>query len=248
VALAITLSLSAAAEQAKKPAQSQHRAGDPAAKPKEFKDALHPTPPSSCSPCAFYGGDFNPSDPNAAGLSDENTFYIPGSSTYGAIIVPTGDTVSVMGALVNVQASAAFDPLTATYDVRTGVTDGDGGTSIASGNAHASVVATGRSFLGLYEYTITVPIALTLTPGEYWINVTPTCTDALDGSCYLFRQFVSNTTEATNSVHASWQPPDSEYLNSPFFGFTFANWCDSSLGLNPTQCGQLSFGVIGDVL
>ena len=247
-ALAITLSLSAAAEQARKPALSQHNAGNPAAVLKEFKDAPNATPPSLCNPCAFYGGDLNPTDPNAAGLSDEDTFYIPGSSTYAALNVPTGDTVTVKGLLFNIQASAAFDPLTATYDIRTGVSEGNGGTSVASGSTGIKVVATGRSFNAVYEYTISVKVPkLTLTPGEYWFNITPTCTDTLDGSCYIQRQYASNTTQGTNSVRGAWQPGNSEYLNSSFFGFTWANWCDSSLGLNQVQCGALSYGVIGDV-
>lgn len=247
-ALAIALSLSAAAEQTKKPALSQHRAGNSAAELKEFKDASNATPPSLCNPCAFYAGDLSTTDPNAAGLSDENTFYVTGSSTYAALNIPAGDTLTVKGALFNVQASAAFDPLTATYDVRTGISEGNGGTSLASGTAGIKVVATGRSFNGLYEYTIAVKIpSLILTTGEYWFNVTPTCTDTLDGSCYIQRQYASNTTQGANSIRGSWQPPNSEYLNSAFFGFSWANWCDSALGLNQVQCGALSYGVIGGV-
>jgi hypothetical protein len=134
-----------------------------------------------------------------------------------------------------------------TYDIRTGVSEGDGGTSIASGSGAVVVQPTGRNFLGLYEYTVALSwsSAVTLTPGEYWFNVTPQCLNTLDGSCNVFRQFVSNTTSLANGRHASWQPLHEMFLNSSFFGFTWANWCDSSLGFNSQQCAAMSFGLRG---
>jgi hypothetical protein len=249
VALVITLSLSAVAEQAKKPALSQHRAGSTAAELKDAKESANPTVPSECSPCAFYGGDLDPSAADAAGMSDENTLLIPGgSSTYAELDIPSGTTITAKGLLFNIQASAAFDPMTASYDIRTGVSEGSGGTSIASGTTNISVSATGRNFLGLNEYSIAVVFPpVTLTSGAYWVNVTPNCTNTLDGSCILFRQFFSNTTSRTNALHESWQPAHEMFLNSAYFGFTWANWCDSSLGFNTVQCGYASYGVLGGV-
>ena len=245
VALVVALNLSAVAA-TKKPAPSLHRAGNPAAK-LPSGDTPNPVPPALCKPCLFYGGDINVDNENAAGMSDENTLLIVGgSSTYGAVNIPEGVTAKVFGILFNVQADAAFDPLTATYDVRTGVTDGNGGTSIASGSGPAIVQATGRNFLGLNEYTVQVSWStpLTLTAGEYWFNVTPQCLNTLDGSCSVFRQFVSNSNLA-NAVRGSWQPVHEMFLNSTFFGFTFTNWCDSSLGFNTIQCAGMSFGLRG---
>ena len=247
VALVITFSLSAAAQH-KTPALSRHRVGNPAAELQDTKESPNPAVPALCNPCLFYGGDLNPSDANAAGFSDENTLFIPGSSTYGEVNIPTGTTVRVKGILFNVQASTAFDPMTASYDIRTGVSEGNGGTSIASGTVGLSVTATGRNFLGVNEYSLLAVFpSITLTSGDYWMNVTPNCTNTLDGSCSVFRQFASNTTQRTNALHESWQPAHEMFLNSTFFGFTWANWCDSSLGLNQTQCGYLSFGVLGGV-
>lgn len=246
VALVVALSLSAMAASPKKPALSQHHAGNPSQAPIKGFDSHVPNPPALCYPCFFYGGDLNPDAINAAGMSDENTLLITGgSSSYAAVEIPAGVTASVYGIVFNVQASTAFDPLTATYDVRTGISDGDGGTSIASGTGPAVVQATGRNFLGLNEYTvaITFQTPVTVTTGEYWFNATPTCTNTLDGSCSAFRQFVSNTTSLTNNLRGSWQPAQQMYLNSGFFGVTFTNWCE--LGFNQTQCGRMSFGLIG---
>lgn len=248
VALLLALSLTAVAANSKKPAVSQHRAGNPSLPLPEPKYNPNSVPPSLCSPCLFYGGDLNTGDINAAGMSDENTLLIlGGSSTYAAVNIPTGVTATVYGILFNVQADAAFDPLTASYDIRTGVSEGSGGTSIASGSGTAVVQPTGRNFIGLNEYTVAVSWStpVTLVSGEYWFNVTPQCLNTLDGSCSAFRQFVSNTTQGANDIHGNWQPVHEMFLNSSFFGFTWADWCDSSLGFNANQCGYMSFGLRG---
>jgi hypothetical protein len=244
MALVITLvSLSAAAKT--KPAPALSRSGDPSKKNQVHKGTA--VPPPSCSPCLFYGGDLNPTDANADGFSDENTLLVNGSSTYGAVNIPTGANASVTGILVNVLATAAFDPFTATYDIRQGVSEGNGGSEVSSGSGAVAVAATGRNAFGLYEYTVTVTFSsVTLVPGEYWFNVTPQCTNTLDGSCTVFRQFASNTTQETNAVNGAWQPDGQMYLNSAYFGYTYANWCDSAFGLNSEQCDWMSFGLVGE--
>ncbi|MGA2415721.1 MAG: hypothetical protein ABSF59_14815 [Candidatus Sulfotelmatobacter sp.] len=244
VALVVALSLTAAAANTKKPAKSQHLAGTPGAA-SAFTDSPSPAPPSLCHPCLFYGGDINTADLNAAGLSDENTLLLPGgSSTYGAVDVPV--TSNVFGIMFNIQADAAFDPMTATYDIRQGVSEGNGGTEVQSGSGAAVVQATGRNFLGLNEYTVEVSWspAITLTPGTYWFNVTPECLNTLDGSCNVFRQFASNS-QLANNLYGSWQPIHEMYLNSTYFGITWSNWCDSFLGLNSKQCAGMSFALRG---
>lgn len=240
--LVLALSLAAAAQ--KKPPASRHLAGSAA------ETVLDPpgTPPGLCNPCLFYGGDLNISDSNSAGLSDENTLFVPASSTYGAFNVPSGVTVGVTGIFVNVQAYANFDPQEASFDIRTGVSEGNGGTSVASGTGRIMVAATGRIFTGLTEYTVLVhlPTEQFLGTGEYWFNLTPECTNgATDGSCSTGRIFISNTTQNTNGVLADAQPAASMFLNSAFFGFTWANWCDAALGLNSNQCRAGSWGLVG---
>lgn len=242
-ALAITLSVPLAAQE-KTPALSHHRAGDPTATIPQPQSNNAPQPPSLCSPCAFYGGDIDVNSLNAAGLSDENTLLIlGGSSSYGEVDIPAGVTLVVKGILFNIQADAAFDPMQASYDIRTGVSEGNGGTSLASGTGPIRVQATGRNFLGVNEYTIASEFPpVTLTPGAYWFNLTPTCTNTLDGSCSVFRQFVSNTTSLANGVRAGAQPTHQMFFNSSYFGLSWANWCDL---LNVNQCALMSFGLMG---
>lgn len=242
VAVILTLTLGAVAQKGKVPTTSQHRRGDPNA---QYKWAPQGIPPALCNPCLFYGGDLDPNDFNAAGMTEENTLLIVGgATTYGAITTPRSLTIT--GVLVNVQASAAFDPQTAVFDIRSGVSDGNGGTQIATGTAGIKVATTGRNFLGFNEFTVEVDIpATTLAPGTYWFGVQPQCTNELDGSCSTGRIFVSNTTSGPNNVAGFAQVKRQMFLNSDFFGFSWTNWCDSSLGFNTLQCGALSFGLIG---
>jgi hypothetical protein len=241
--LVLALSLSAAAQ---KPPMSHHLAGGLVENPKPAPA----TPPILCDPCLFYGGDFDPSNINAAGLSDENTLLIGGSATYGNFNITVPVSVTVTGVLIQVQADANFDPLTAAYDIRSGVSEGNGGTSLASGTANTQVAATGRNFFGFNEYTVAVQLAapLVISTGSYWFNVTPNCTNgSQDGSCSVGRFFVSNVTGNINGIKAGAEGSKEIFFNSPFFGFSWANWCDSSLGLNGLQCNRLSFGIMGTI-
>ena len=241
--LVVALSLSAAAQ---KPLVSRHSAGNPSA---QAGPAIQ-VPPPLCDPCLFYGGDLSPSDPNANGLSDENTLLYSNNVTYGNFNVPSGLSITVTGVLVNVQADANFDPLMANYDVRQGVSEGNGGTDLATGTVSATVAPTGRTFLGFQEYTVAVNLTtpLVLGAGNYWFNVTPECLNgATDGSCSVGRFFASNVTGRTNSIHGAGESNHEMFLNSPFFGITWANWCDSFLGLNGQACNGLSFGLMGTI-
>jgi hypothetical protein len=243
VAVVMTLTLGAMAQKAKAPV-SQHRRGNPNG---ELKLAPAGIPPALCSPCLFYGGDIDTNDLNAAGMSDENTLLIfdGGATSYAGVAI-TRD-VTLTGMLINVQASAAFDPQTAIYDVRSGVTDGNGGSQIATGTSNITVASTGRNFLGLNEYTVAVNFSspVSLSAGSYWFGLQPQCTNTLDGSCSVGRLFVSNTTTGVNNVAGQAQLKRQMFLNSDFFGFTYTNWCDSALGFNTLQCGAMSFGLMG---
>ena len=241
VTLVAALTLTAAA--AEKPA--------PAANPNGYgtvpKQLAPPgIPPALCSPCLFYGGDLDTTAGTAEGFSDENTLLVTGSSTYASFNVPTGGEAKVTGILFNIQADANFDPNTATYDIRSGVSSGSGGTDIASGSGTISVATTGRVFIGLSEFTVLVTLTtpVSLTAGEYWFNITPACTNgAEDGSCYVGRMFLSNTTSGTNNIDGHAQSGNSLFLNSSYFGYTYEPWC--SLVEVEGQCHLASFGLTG---
>ncbi|MGA2695813.1 MAG: hypothetical protein ABSE92_07110 [Terriglobales bacterium] len=205
-----------------------------------------PIPPPICDPCLFYGGDITPVDPNADAFADENTLLFSYTETLGAVTVPYGHQAIIHGVLFNVLATLNdFNPKTATWEIRTGVSSGNGGTQLGYGSGQANITPTGRQAFGYNEYTIAVAVnpPITLDAGTYWFNVTPQCTDSGDENCNTEQFYASNTTHGTNNVQGELQPLHSMYLESPILAFPYENWCQT--GLNSYQCAALSFGVIG---
>jgi hypothetical protein len=207
-------------------------------------------PPPAGPNIMFYGGDVTVGDPNEQSFANGNTVLVPNTTTYGAVRVPATGHFVVTGIFFNqypTQSSNSFDPETATYDIRTGLSSGNGGTSVASGSGPQGTRTTGRLPFGNTEYTTAVALVspMTATNGTtYWVNESPQCTDTSNTSC-TEQFFVDNTTQKTGSVNGGAQPTGQMFFNSAFFGFTWTNWCDPSLGQNSQQCADLSFGIYG---
>jgi hypothetical protein len=171
-------------------------------------------------PCVFYGGDFDPNDPNANALANENDAIV-GGDPYGAAtyqnFVWSGGSTPILGLFTNNLSS--LTPSSGYFEVRSGVSQGNGGTLIASGTetgANFLQTATGRSAFGYTEYTDAVRLSnpLTLANGTYWFAVVPVCTTCVG------RSFNSNT-DGLNSIGT--QIPDEQYFNSQYFGDNFVN-------------------------
>lgn len=171
-------------------------------------------------PCYFYGGDLDPNDPNANALANENDAIV-GGNPYGAAtyqnFVWSGSSTPVLGLFTNNQST--LTPTSGYWEIRTGVSEGNGGTLVASGTesgANFLQTATGRGAFGYTEYTDAVKFSnpLTLANGTYWFAMVPVCTTC-DG-----RSFNSNT-DGLNSVGT--QIGNQQYFNSSFFGANFTN-------------------------
>jgi hypothetical protein len=117
----------------------------------------------------WYNGDFNGVGYHANGIntSDSNSqvfddFFVSGSLGWNISGVFSDNLLStvVTGAV---------------WEIRTGVSEGNEGTLVASGNtAIPLVTATGRSGFGLNEFTVEVSgLNVHLVPGQYWLTVTP---------------------------------------------------------------------------
>ena len=123
----------------------------------------------------------------------------------------------------------------ATWEIRQGISPGNGGILIASGmTATPLVTATGRSGFGYTEYSVQVSgISVHLPQGNgYFLNVTPI--GDLTG-----RSFVS-TTSGANAVG---QPPGNNqnaFFDSNIFGLSFVPTGDPALG----QPYDFSMGLI----
>ena len=125
------------------------------------------------------------------------------------------------------------------WEIRQGVSAGNGGTLIASGTTLTpQVTATGRSGFGFIEFMVQVnDLDVHLDPGTYWLNVTPV--DNLDGG----RSFDS-TTSGGNCIGTPCGDNDTAFLDSTLFGaffepvIDFGAFSDFSMGVN----GEVSGG------
>jgi len=165
----------------------------------------------------FYGGDLNVNSPNADGLANENDAII-GGSPYGAATYQNftlSNTSTATGLFTN--NLSGLNPATGYWEIRTGVSEGNGGTLVASGTGAMTQTPTGRSAFGFNEYTDEVDgLNVTLNGGtQYWMAVVPNDPNNPN------RSFNSNSTERTNGVGN--QTSDLQFFNSPAFGANFTN-------------------------
>ena len=89
---------------------------------------------SQCpSSCLFYGGDFDPNNPNANGLANE-TDLIVGGNPYGAATYQNfinSQNWNITGLFTNNLSS--ISPSSGYWEIRSGMSEGNDGTLIASG-------------------------------------------------------------------------------------------------------------------
>ena len=128
---------------------------------------------ADCPYCMFYSGDFDPNNPNADGLANENdafAFGNPyGAATYQNFVVTESAYIPTMFT----DNLSSLDPSTGYWEIRSGVSEGNGGTIVASGTGAMRQTPTGRSAFGYSEYKDEVVVSVSLGPGTYWFAVVP---------------------------------------------------------------------------
>ena len=193
-----------------------------------FITALMLGSPAAHATVLYYGGDLDTSDPNASGLANESDANIDNARTYDNFTV-SGASWHVTGLFTNNQTDLTIG--SANWEIRSGVSQGNGGTLLFSGNdGTPTITATGRSAFGYNEFNVAVDVSLTLAPGTYWLSVQPVSGD--NG-----RSFESNTF-GLNAVGT--HTANDDFFDSNFFGANFDN--ANNYGVFPT----FSSGVIGD--
>src|SRR5262249_45561472 len=116
---------------------------------------------------------------------------------------------------------------TAHWEIRSGVSSGNGGLLIASGDNAATQTPTGRTGFGYTEYMVEVTgLSIDLAPGTYWLSVTPV--DSGRGRSF------DSTTSGTNAVGTPPGNNDNSFFDSTFFGANFAP-ASSYVGTSPAD-------------
>jgi hypothetical protein len=151
----------------------------------------------------WYNGDFS----GSSGLANEIN-NVGRAAVYEDFIVPSGGwTINTVWSndSTNLTFSQAF------WEIRSGVSAGNGGTLVASGTGAATQTATGRSAYGFTEYTIQVAgLNVNLGPGTYWLTVCPIGTGTYES--------FNNTTSGANAIG---QPPGND--GNSFFNGTYGS-------------------------
>jgi hypothetical protein len=125
---------------------------------------------------------------------------------------------------------------TASYEIRSGVSSGNGGTLLFSGTLPATQMPTGRSGFGFTEYMVQVSgLSIHLAPGTYHMNVTPI--DSGSGLSF------NSTTSGGNAVGSPPGNNANEFFTSVDFGANFVPTTDPSVAAG----SDFSNGVIGTV-
>ncbi|MGI8922704.1 MAG: PEP-CTERM sorting domain-containing protein [Fimbriimonadales bacterium] len=174
----------------------------------------------------FYGGDFD----GVNGLAvDFDAFTFDDFDITG----PGAVVDSVYG---NCLSNADFASMVMTWEIRSGISEGNGGVLEASGSGTPTVTPTGRSGFGFTEYNIRISgLAVALNAGTYFFGMN-VGEDAFGG-----RTFVS-TTSGANSVGSPIANGNS-FFNSGFFGFTYSSTANV-LGAE----ADFSYGIDGEAV
>ena len=165
-------------------------------------------------------------DPNLVnGLANEINTQIPGARTYDDFDVTSPVVVCAVFSnnFMNFTSSSPLVvELQALWEIRSGVSTGNGGTLIASGAGIATQTANGFDAFGLTGYTVEVSgLSVALNPGKYWLAVTPI--GAGFGRSYL------QTTSGANAIGSPQGNNLNAFFDSTFFGSNFAPSTSQSL-------------------
>jgi len=171
----------------------------------------------------FYAGDFDPNNANANALGNENDAIVGGSpygaATYQNFVVPAGHVWNVQSLFTNNLSD--ITPDSAYWQIRTAVSEGNGGSVFAYGTASGANFTwtpTNRNGFGYNEYQAHVTgLNLFLTPGTYWMSVVPQAPNDPG------RSFNSNTFDCFASTCVGTEVDDQQFFDSTFFGAYFTN-------------------------
>ena len=184
--------------------------------------------PAACSPCLWYSGDTDASNPNWEGLANYiNSTYAIDAEVWVPFIAasdgnPAHKLVLVSSITFNeIMTNPPTDMTGMTYAFRTGVSSGNGGTLKQNNTCTTtSAVATGMTPGGYTEYAFTCypkKFAVKIPVGTiYWVNILPTFTSS-------YNVFLDDAIDVPGLNQFGWSDDFyNSFFNSPYFGDNFA--------------------------
>jgi len=211
-------------------------------------NAKQPPARLPCSPCIGYGGDLDPNSANANGLASEKDIIVSDAEVVQAVVVPAGHTADVSALLANfLTIGCIIRPNQADWDIRSGVSSGNGGTVVASGTDTAIITSTGQTAFGLPECSVNVKFDnVHLTAGTYFFSVVPYCTDGGNSTCAAGQRYFMSDSPGKPPINGVGNVPgNNAFFNSGFFGANWQQTWGSSGACGGIGCNRFSLGVIG---
>jgi hypothetical protein len=190
---------------------------------------------------------YNGNRDNRDFLTNQTSSLSPGGidqRIYDNFVVPAGHTWYISGVFSNDFANplVSFSQATASWEIRSGVSAGNGGTLVASGDGKDTLTSTGRTSAILsftaHEFTNEVDGLLglvILTPGTYWLSVAPDTDGSVDSFWYI------GTTSGTAAIGTPPGNDGNSFESSLFFGDSFA----PTTNLEGPGTWDYSMGVVG---
>ena len=154
----------------------------------------------------WYNGDWQPA------IAGEGNWYASAQSfarAYDDFVVPDGGW-TIVGVFAHTSMTST-GVTQASWEIRSGVSAGNGGTLVASGLSPATQTQTAVVGGGSYVYLIEVDgLSVTLAPGKYWLSVAPVTGNTQSYLC------------ATLGMNAIGDPPGNDgqafyYAGSSYF-------------------------------
>jgi hypothetical protein len=198
-------------------------------------------PPARAGSILWYNGNLDQRDAIVNQTGNVNGAYVgPDGLIYDNFIVPTGETFTITGVFSN-DAIANSGPLatTAYWEIRSGVSAGDGGTLVASGDGTDVTTATGQDFnfggLSIPVFTNEVNgLTVTVGAGTYWLAVAP---DVGNQNSFIV------TTSGSGAIGTPPGNDGNSFFSSTFFGDSFLPTTDPSIEGPGTW--DYSMGIVG---
>lgn len=182
---------------------------------------------AQASPVIFYGGDGNGLDGLAAQVNGPS---ITDARVYDNFTLSSA--MNIDGVFGNFIDFGSVRGGTLSWEIRSGVSVGNGGTLLFSGNNTAGTVATGNVPFGGTEFTYSASVSsFLLGPGNYWLSVS---VNGGDGNIY------NSTTSGAAGVGGPLADGNS-FFDSTTFGANFAD--AGGIVITPGNNGLADFSI-----
>jgi hypothetical protein len=188
----------------------------------------------------WYNGNYDLNDAytdqNNVPINFGGSYVLDKSLVYDDFIVPVGQSWTLSSLFVDDQLDYYALPTTATWEIRSGMSAGQGGTLLFSGDTAATntllTAANGNSYIDP-EYKISAAVTgVTIGPGVYWMAVAP------DSAGYYGDQSYIETTSGTGAIGSPAGNDGNSFLNNNLSGPGHLSFAPSSLdfsaGVNGT--------------